>query len=205
MVNHLRNADILTIGERGVTTTSDTPTLSSDTTFDITKNNVKNIRTITVDGNDLFYGIDFLFDTEFGVSPNNECRITFNVAQTGDAIITYDFGTDKIFGDMPRDSIKISSYPRISINQIYFSTQPGGMGDVWVSSIFFTVTIFAQKQNKILSLQNSIRQSLLDNRNEVFGFGPLTPRIESQIMVAPDRGPIMQKGTDWEAQFVYER
>ncbi len=205
MVNHIRNADILTISERGVVTATDTPTLTTDTFVDISENNVKNIRTITVDATPLIYGEDFLFDTEFGTIPNNVCRITFTVAQTGAGSITYDFGTDKIFGDMPRVNIKIDNYPRVAINQIYYNTVEGGFGSVWISSIFFTVTTFAEKQNKILELQDNIRQTILDNRNSIFGFGPISPRIESQIIQAPDRGPIMLKGTDYESILNYER
>ena len=106
---------------------------------------------------------------------------------------------------MPRDSIQISSYPRIAVNQIYFATNPGGFGKVWHSSIFFTTTIFAEKQNKILDIQTNIRQALLDSRNDIFLLGPITPRIESQIIQAPDRGPIMTKGTDYESMHNYER
>ncbi len=195
----------MTISERSVTTASDTPTLSSDTTYDIAQNNVKNIRTITVDATPLLFGIDFTFDTEFGTIPTNVCRITFLVAQTGSAVITYDFGTDKIFGDMPRTSIRLDSYPRVAINQIYFSTTMGGFGKVWVGSTFFTVTVFAESQNSILDIQKNIRQTLLDNRNSIFGLGPITPRIESQIIQAPDRGPIMSKGTDFESILNYEK
>ena len=205
VINHLRNADIMTIVERSVTTATDTPTLTADTTVDIALNNVKNIRTITVDATPLLFGIDWTFDPNFGAAPTNVCRITFKVAQTGDAIITYDFGADKIHGDMPRETIQISSYPRVAINQIYFSTNMGGFGKVWISSIFFTTTIFAQSQNDILDIQTNIRQTLLDNRNALFGLGPITPRIESQIMQSPDRGPILQKGTDYESILNYEK
>jgi len=205
LINHIRNADILTIAARGVTTATDTPTLTADTFVDISKNNVKNIRTITVDATPLLFGIDFTFDTEFGTIPTNVCRITFKVAQTGAGSITYDFGSDKIFGDMPRSSIRLDSYPRVAINQIYFSTTMGGFGKVWVGSTFFTVTIFAESQNDILDIQKNVRQTLLDNRNAIFGLGPITPRIESQIMQSIDRGPIMQKGTDFESILNYEK
>ena len=195
----------MTITARGVATATDTPTLSSDLTVDISKNNVKNIRTITVDATPLLFGIDWTFDPNFGAAPTNVCRITFTVAQTGSASITYDFGTDKIFTDMPRETILISSYPRVALNQIYFSTSMGGFGKVWVSSIFFTTTVFAQSKNDILDIQKNVRQSLLDNRNAIFGLGPITPRIESQILQSPDRGPILQKGTDYESILNYER
>ena len=49
-VDFLRNNDVFTITQRGVTTTTQEETLSAETTITIDKTNVKNIRSITVGG-----------------------------------------------------------------------------------------------------------------------------------------------------------
>ncbi|MFW6130754.1 MAG: hypothetical protein ACOC56_06160 [Atribacterota bacterium] len=94
----LRNQDILSTTQRGVTNTTKTGTLSSEDTITISKSDVKNIRSIEVASTSKSFGKDYLVD----YNNASGCVITFNSNQTGDYTVDYDYGSDSIYPDFPR-------------------------------------------------------------------------------------------------------
>ena len=83
LVTNLRNWDILTTTQRGVTTTTDTGTWTAATSHLINRNNVRNIRSITVDTSPLSFGNDYTIDYTYDDSGTIKCKIDLVSAQTG--------------------------------------------------------------------------------------------------------------------------
>ena len=90
LVNFLRNSDIFTITQRGVTTYSDTGTFTAASTHTLgnTPTTSKNVRSVVVGGTTLTYGSEYTVNFSTGV-------ISFVAAQTGVYTISYDSGADR--------------------------------------------------------------------------------------------------------------
>ena len=129
LVNFIRNQDIISVSDRGVTTTTETFSgNASDTSFDLSNSNVKNVRLIQISAATKDYGTDYTIDFD-GSNPG---RITFTTAPasgSNNISIQYDYGnSDRIYPDFPRNDLKLSSYPRIAINIISVTSSPMGLG-----------------------------------------------------------------------------
>jgi len=111
MTRFLRNGDILTVAERNVTTDTD-DTFSGDgaeTAFVINRNNVKNIRTISVDASPLVYGQDYTYNKNYNDAGTIKCQINFTSAPasgTDNITLSYDYGSDNIFPGYSKRKIK---------------------------------------------------------------------------------------------------
>lgn len=206
LVFFLRNSDVLTISERGVTTASDTGTFASDSTHLINVSNLKNIRSITVGGSPLIFGTDYTYDTEFDDSGTKKTKITFASAQTGAFTIPYDFGTDKIWPDFPRDDLSISSYPRISIDTQDSGTDAFGIGgNDYISDIAITVVVYAKTTAKVSELVSDIRQKLITANQGFFYFKFLKPVGVGPIIVDPtSKKEIVSRSIDFLSIFNLE-
>lgn len=183
LVVFLRNQDIYTTTQRGVTTTTATGTWSSATSQLINKTNVRNIRSITVDGTPLAFGTDYTVDYSFS-DTTIKCKISLVAAQTGDYIITYDYGTDKIFPSLAKNELTISSFPRIGIHIIGDANSDIDMpGDMEESVISFTVAVYDKKTNAIDATLKLIRAAFIGNKKAFYyltyvrrlSTGPLLP------------------------------
>ena len=177
IVQFLRNQDVLSITERGVTTEEDTGTFASDSTHLIADSQIKNIRSI-VRGTTLEFGTDYTYDTDFDDSGTKKTKITFTSAQTGSFTITYDTGTDKIFPDFPKDNLSVSSYPRIAVEIISMPSELMGYGNQKVASsteIFFTIIVYAKKTKKVDQTLDLIRVTMVTNQNNFFYMNIVVP------------------------------
>ena len=155
LTQFLRNQDVLTITVRGVTTTTENGTFSSDLTHLIANATIKNIRSITR-GTLLALGTDYTYDTDFDDSGTKKTKITFTSAQTGSYTIIYDKGPDKIFPDFPKDNLSVSSYPRIAV-------------------IFFTVVVYADKTKTVNQTLDLIRDKFLTEQRNFVNLSIITP------------------------------
>lgn len=207
LLNFLRSNDILTISERGITTSTDTGTFASDSTHLINVSNGKNIRSITVAGSPLTYGEDFTVDFTFDDSGTTKIKITFTSAQTGAYSIPYDHGTDKIWADFPRDDLSIDSYPRVAVDVTDVSSDAFGIGgNDYISNIGITMVVYAQSTEKIDNVIETIRQKIMQNNTNFFnlkfikpiGVGPLIPNPDS-------RQEIMSRNIDFQSSFNTEQ
>ncbi len=163
----LRNQDVLTITQRGVTTQSDTGTFSaaSSHTLATSPTLVKNVRSIVVGGVTLKLKTNYTVAYDTGV-------ISFVAAQTGAYTIGYDTGaTDKIFPDFPKTELKISSYPRISVDITSIVTDDNDLsGSSNISGILISVYVYGIGKEQTMDMMKSIRQSILVNKKSFFMF-----------------------------------
>lgn len=167
----MRNSDIMTIAERGVTTDTDSGSWTSATSHDISVSNVKNIRSITVDASPLTYGTDYTYDNNFDDSGTIKTRITLNSAQTGAYVITYDYGSDKIHDDYPRDDLKLSSYPRVACDIQDMPSSPLGWGnqDVYDKvEINLMISIYAASPRKIDEIAKNVINAVKDAQTDFY-------------------------------------
>ena len=203
----LRNQDIISIGNRGVTTTTATGTFAGETSLLISRTNIKNIRSVVVATTTLTYGSDYTIDFYFSDSSVIKTKITFIVAQTGAYTITYDYGTDKIWPDFPRDDLSIDSYPRIAIDVQSVNSDAFGIGgEDFISELFFTIVVYGQSVETLNEYISTIRQKFMENASEFYylrfikpvGMGPL-------IQDEDKRQEIMSQNIDFQSMFNTEQ
>ena len=205
----LRNSDIFTIAQRGVTTTTDTGTFASDSTHLINVSNGKNIRSIVVAAVTLTYGQDYEYDVNYDDSGTIKIQITFTSAQTGAYTITYDYGTDKIYPDFPRPDLTIDSFPRIGLDVTNTQIQPAGFQNVDVSNVDATVIIYDKNTRSLSGYVSAIRSAVhtayksfyfVGKYTHVLNLGPVlkTPRSLGKDIV-------WQQNVDIRGEFNYEK
>ena len=200
----VRNGDIFTITQRGVTTQQDTGTFSTTSTHTLatTPTTVKNVRNIEVGSADLTLWTDYSVNYDTGV-------ITFVAAQTGAYVIDYDTGsTDKIFPDFPKTELKISSFPRISLDILDVSTEIGGFGNVNKNNIDFTVIVYATSIEDINNYLTAIRSLFINNRADLRQqLGIIRPIRTGPILTSPNihKGTkVFQQNIDFRGILKYE-
>ncbi len=195
----LRNQNILTTTQRGVTTANATGTLSGTRVITISRTNVKNVRSITV------AAVTKNLGTDYTVNYNHAsgCVITFVANQTGDYVVSHDYGTDKIFPDFPRDDLTIDSYPRIAIDIMTVSTDAFGIGgSQFISDIVFTVVVYANNADDIDGYVQAIKDAIRGNAKLFYYVNFVKPTITGPLINSPDRSnEIMQRNTDFQAMF----
>ncbi len=202
LVNFIRNQDVLTISQRGVTTYSDTGTFAGDSSHTLANNptTVKNVRSVVVAAVTLSYGADYTVNFDTGV-------ISFTVAQTGAYTIGYDSGsTDKIYPDFPRDDLGINSYPRIAVDIVSVSTDAFGVGGTkFISNIVFTVVVYADNADNVDTYIQTIRDALISNTKSFNYVSFVKPILTGPLINSPDRSDeIMHRNSDYQGMFSVE-
>ena len=188
LVVFLRNQNIFSISTRGVTTTNDTGTFSSDSTHLINVNNIKNVRNVEVDSSDLVFGTDYVIDYTYDDSGTKKCKITFTSAQTGDYDIEYDYGTDKIYPDFPRTDLHIDSYPRIGVAITSTITDENELGaGSNTTELLISVYVYANGMENVDDYIQKIRQKVLENKNGFYYLRFVTPVTQSPLVNEPLR------------------
>lgn len=174
-----RNADLISITNRGVTTTS--TTFSGDgvtLVFDINSAYVKNIRSIIVSSVSKSFVTDYTVDTNY---TGGKCRITFLVAPasgTNNIVVSYDAGTtDRIFPDYPKSTITSKDdYPRIGFEITNERTQEVALGGgATMTEIEVTVIAYAMTRSGVDDLLQSIRSYILGHKKNYKRFKFITP------------------------------
>lgn len=195
----LRNQDIFTTSERGVTTATALGTLSSGTTITISKTNVKNIRSITVATNLKVFGEDYTVD----YNNTNGCVITFNTSQTGDYVVTYDYGSDKIYPDFPRDDLSISSYPRIAVDILNVDIDAFGVGgSQFISNVNFTIVVYSNNTDDLDGYIQSIKDKYIANSKNFYYLDFIKPTLIGPTINDTGKfNEIMSKNIDLEGMF----
>jgi len=169
LIYYLRNSDIYSITERNVTTTTDTGAFSSDSTHLINKSNIKNIRSIVVDGTTLTYGNDYTYNNYYNDSGTRKTKISFNTAQTGDYTITYDYGTDIMFTDFPRVDLNVSSFPRLALDIIGDDSEENELnGDTKTTTLTFAVYIYDSTTEDIDTKFTAVKEALISNQKDFY-------------------------------------
>lgn len=195
----LRNNDVFTITQRGVTTASATGTLSGTKVITISRTNVKNIRSITVAAVTKNLGTDYTANYKHA----NGCVITFGASQTGDYVVSHDYGTDKIYPDFPRDDLTIDSYPRIAVDILNVSMDAHGIGgSQFISNIAFTVVVYEDKSDDLDGYIQTIKDLYVANAKEFYYMKFVKPTLVGPTINSPDKkDEIMQKNIDLLGMF----
>ena len=195
----LRNQDIFTTTQRGVTTASATGTLSGTKVITISRKNVKNIRSITVGAVSKVLGTDWTAD----YTHSTGCVITFGSNQTGDYIVSHDYGSDKIHPDFPRDDLTINSYPRIAVDILNVPIDAFGIGgSKFISNVAFTIVVYDDDSNDLDGYINAIKEAYVTNAKLFYYLNFIKPTSIGPTINSPDkRNEIMQKNIDFLGMF----
>jgi hypothetical protein len=161
LLNELRNEDILSIAERGVTTTTDSfDAAGGAEVFTLTESGVKNVRSVVHEGTTLSFGTDYTFNYTLGniVSVSVSKELTLN----DEVDIAYDYGTtDGVYSDWSRPDLTLSSYPRLSFNYVTLDTEVIAVGGVqsFNPRIQFRIMDFGVEntQNKMNTLRSYLK------------------------------------------------
>jgi hypothetical protein len=185
-LNFLRNADILSTTERGVTTTTDSFTASGgEEEFTLTNSIVRNVRSITVNGTAISFGKDYTLN----YTNNNITSITIYTLSASDSIVvTYDYKAtsgSSIYPDYPRQDLKLSSYPRVGFDIIDYDKETGAMGNVNISNIAILVKILSSGTLTNDEYLDNLNQAVIDNQTNFYYLSYIKPiRIEPNIPVS---------------------
>ncbi|KKL54082.1 hypothetical protein LCGC14_2268940 [marine sediment metagenome] len=198
LLNFIRNADVLTTTQRGVTTSTDTGTFSSADTHTLATNPtlVKNIRSVTR-GTLLTYGDDYTVNFVTGV-------ISFTSTQDGSYTIIYDQGsTDSIYPDFPRDNLKISDYPRIAIDFSGIPADAFGIGgNELISNPRIVMVVYSNSVSEIDGYTQTIKDDMKTNSKLFFYLRYTKLTFIGPIIESPDRSAeIMHRNMDYEIMF----
>jgi len=202
LVVFLRNLDILSISDRGVTTSQDTGSFSADSNHTLATNPtlVKNVRDITVASIPLAFGSDYTVNYVTGV-------ISFTSPQTGAYTINYDQGTsDKIYPDFPQSYLKLSSFPRIAVDIISGLTSEYVLGaGSNLSEYGVTIVAYDRDQSDVETMVSDIRGAIQNNKKNFYNFPFITPTALGPIMSSPfGEQKVFQRNQDCMIKFVHE-
>lgn len=195
----LRNQDIFTTTQRGVTTANATGTLSGTKIITIARTNVKNIRSITVAAVTKTLGTDYTADYNHA----NGCVITFGENQTGDYIVSHDYGSDKIHPDFPRDDLTIDSYPRIAIDILNVSIDNLGIGgSQFISNVAFTIVVYDDNSDDLDGYIQTIKDLYVTEAKNFYYLKFIKPTLIGPTINSPDKkDEIMSKNIDLLGMF----
>lgn len=202
IVIFLRNQDIISISDRGVTTQTDTGTYAADVTdtLDTSPTLVKNVRSIIVGGTTLTFGTDYSVNYETGV-------ITYTGAQTGAYTISYDTGsTDRIFPDYPQPSTKLSKFPRIAVEIISAVTSQADVGATMTLHEYnFEVVCYSANSEELEDMVSAVTNKLIAYNKSFYYSSFVRPAGLGPILNSPGKGDkILQRNLDFRSELNYK-
>ena len=178
LVVGLRNADILTITQRNVTTLTESGRLLASDTIILANVGVKNVRSLSLDGVPQTNILEFTVDYDV----NNTCVITLPAPIDANYIVVYDYGTDKIFPGYPRSDLTISSYPRIAIEFIDIISETGGFGNVNLNRYDFTVVVYDINKQTLKGYVSNIRELVVQSQNSAYYSKMMKPTLIGPVI-----------------------
>lgn len=157
-INFLRNSDILSPADRGVSTLTEefTSTKTGIETFKLTKTDCKNVRKVEYNSKTLTYLLDYSIDLD-------SAEVSLNSVVADKLVkITYDHGPDRIHIDYPRQDLSLNSYPRIGFGVYGFNTIYAGFGNVLKSNWRFDIRVYTPNKQQADELIDIIRTKNID-------------------------------------------
>jgi hypothetical protein len=172
LVNFVRNQNIVSTTDRGVTTT--TQTFSGNgvlTQFTVSNTPLANVRSITISAVAQTYG------TDYAISGN---VITFNTAPasgTNNISVQYDYGVDDNVVTATSQSIAtISTFPCVVAGITTSNSEEGDIsGDSNFTNALITFTVMAIGKANTQSIITSLREAILNNKKNFSTLRYLTP------------------------------
>jgi len=206
LVIFARNQDILTTTERGVTTCTDTLTyLTGTPTFNLTHTQVRNIRSVTVDGDTMKGYRDY---TPTYLSRTSSFVLTDTPTPSDSVVISYDYGSrDTIYSELSREILDRLTLPRVMVKVETTNTDEFSLGGGSnISDRLITFQIFATTIKRTNTGLKSIRQSVITNKKNFVYFPFITPITGHGSSTPISQEPeVFSKGLDCDARFVVER
>jgi len=199
----LRNADVMSVVRRGVSTYVDVFTAyAGQTTFTLTKPGVKNIRLVKKNGTPILRYVQYTPDYHEG-------KIVLSTpASVGNTIeITYDAGVgDKIYSDLPRLDISLDSYPRVGFDDIsHANTEQALGGSLIRTDILISLIVYAATKEECLEIWQSCRDAILANKKSFHFFQFITLAGAGPMAKSAGRHEkIVQKNQDFRIPFEFE-
>lgn len=198
IVVFLRNGDILTIAQRGVTTISNNFTaIAAQTVFTLSNNVVRNIRAVTIDGTSKSAYSDYN-PAYNSISSTITFSSACSVGQVVSVGFDYSSGTaEKIWPDYPQILYYPVDCPRIGFDIISHRTTPIGIGTTnWLSDALVSIKAYDMGNYKAIDQYlSTIRQKIKDNAKGFYHF---------QFAYASNIGPILLHDTALNKK-VFER
>lgn len=202
LVIFLRNRDIISTSDRGVTTQQDTGTFAADSSHTLATSPtlVKNVRDVTVASVELKEGVDYTVDYDTGV-------ITFTSPQTGAYEINYDTGsTDRVFPDFPQPHLKLKDFPRIAVDIISATSKEIALGATTTQNEYaVTVVCYSEDQDDAEQMVYDVRQAILDYKKEIASIPFMTPTAMGPLLVSEfGEKKVVQRNQDLAIKFEFE-
>lgn len=203
----LRNSDVLTTTERGVTTVA-SETFSGTGTpqvLTLANNVVRNIRSVNDGSAKKAY---FDYTPSYGAS-STTISGTF-ASGTNNIVVSYDYSTgatDKVWGDFPDFGlIDAGSFPRVGFDFISSVSEPLGIGDTnYMSSKLVTVRVYDNNLSVVERALTTLRQAVKTNQKNFYYFKFVKlGNIGPVILHSEFNKKIRERSLDLELLFGFE-
>ena len=188
LVVFLRNSDIISTSDRGVTTSTDESIGTGDAgevDFNLGQATVKNVRNVKLNTVAQTFGTDYTVNYSTAV-------VTFTTAPGSGVAVTatYDYGSgDSIYPDFPRTDLSINSYPRVAIEVTSVNTSEIALGGAdTMSDLLLSVYVYANGMVNVDTYVKTIRQAILENKQDFYYLVFVTPVTQSPLINEPARG-----------------
>jgi len=203
LVVYLRNKNIISKADRGVTTA--TEEFNGDgniTQFQLANTNAKNVRNITVDDVSKTFGTDYTVDYV-------NAQVNFTTAPgsgTDNVDIEYDYGNDRIFPDYPQPYLKLNNFPRIAVDIISGTTIEFGIGATPTQSEYLiSIVCYDKDQNDVEAMIGNVRSNLLDDKKNFYYIPFVTITSMGPLLITPfGQNKIFQRNQDIMGRFIFE-
>ena len=204
----LRNSDVLTTTERGVTTVASETFdgTGSEETYTLANNVVRNIRFVKVGGVTKKAYLDYT--PSYGASSST---ITINaVSGTDNVEVSYDYSTgtnEKIWGDYPDfGKIDASDFPRVGFDFISSVSTPLGIGDTnYFTDKVASVRVYDNGAGRIENALDTLRSAVKSNQLGFYHFSFAKLGVMTPLLVYDGLNKkIREKGIDIELRFGFE-
>jgi len=199
----LRNEDIISVDERGVTTVSDAFTGNgTQTDFILTNVGVKNVRSVTVDLVLQIFGVDYTVNYHSGVVAFLSAPVSLSAIA-----VSYDFGVgDRVYPDLPRIDLDLTSYPRVGFDDVSITSNEEALNAELIrSDILITMITYSNRKDELLEVLKRARDAIISNKKSFFFFQFITPTSTGPMVLSAGRSDkIMQKSQDFRIPFEFE-
>lgn len=205
----LRNSDILSTTQRGVTTKTDTFTATAgQTVFTLSSYTVRNIRTVTVQS----VAKKAYFDYTPSYNTGSASSIVFLTGLTlNDAVsITYDYSSgtaEKVWPDYPQLMYLPTDCPRLGFDFISMRTKPIGIGTTgWLTDALVRVKAYdIGTYRTIDAFFTTLRSALMTSQKAFYHFQVAHPPEMSGIIIHPELSKtVFERSMDIELRFGFE-
>ena len=206
ILNFVRNQDIISVANRGVTTVTDELQSGDGSTISFTPANsgIKNLRDVKLNDVSLTYGSGYEMDMI-----NNKVVVYNSESGTDNYKITYDYGTgDKIYDDFPRADLSLTSYDtgRIGFDILSATTKETGIGGVTnQTNILLQFTLYARDKATLGTMIYTLRDAFAQNKKAFYRFPFINVKSTNNLSkgdTSDDK--TIQNNFDIEIPFVFE-